>query len=62
LGVFEIACLGSQTPYDLKEAIRQEIGPIDRQFLARVIDDFKERLESRLQSDGCHLTDIIFKT
>jgi len=25
---------------DLKEAIRQEIRPIDRQLLARVMDDF----------------------
>jgi len=29
---------------DLKEAIRQEIRPIDRQLLARVMDDFKNRL------------------
>ena len=46
---------------DLKEAIRQEIRPIDRQ-LARVMDDFKIRLENCIQSDGRHLTDIIFKT
>jgi len=45
---------------DLKEAIRQEIRPIDRQFLARVTDDFKERLENCIQEDGRHLTDIIF--
>ena len=31
---------------DLKEAIRQEIRPIDRQLLARVMDDFKKRLEN----------------
>jgi len=48
---------------DLKEAIRQEIRPIDRQSLARVMDDFlKKRLENCIQEDGRHLTDIIFKT
>ena len=46
---------------DLKEAIRQEIYPIDRQLLARVMDDFKKRLENFIQEDGRHLTDI-FKT
>ena len=64
LGVFEIACLYSQTPTlnDLKEAIRQEIRPIDRQLLARVMDDFKKILENCIQEDGRRLTDIIFKT
>jgi len=47
---------------DLKEAIRQEIRPIDRQLLARVMDDFKKRLENCIQEDGRHLADIIFKT
>jgi hypothetical protein len=28
---------------DLKEAIRQEIRPIDRQLLASVVDDLKKR-------------------
>jgi len=31
---------------DLKEAIRQEIRPIDRQLLAHVMDDFKKRVEN----------------
>ena len=52
----------SRTLNDLKEAIQQEIRPIDRQFLARVMEDFKERLENCIQEDGRHLTDIIFKT
>jgi len=47
---------------DLKEAIRQDIRLIDRQLLARVMDDFKKRLENWIQEDGRHLTDIIFKT
>ena len=48
---------------DLKEAIRQEIRPIDRQLLARVMDDLKKKnLENCVQKDGRHLTDIIFKT
>jgi len=51
----------SRTLNDLKEAIRQEIRPIDRQLLARVVDDFKERLENCIQEDGRHLTDIILK-
>ena len=51
-----------RTLNDLKEAIRQEIRPIDHQLLARVMDDFKKRLENCIQEDGRHLTDIIFKT
>ena len=51
-----------RTLNDLKEAIRQEIRPIDRKLLARVVDDFKKRLENRIQSDSRHRTDIIFKT
>ena len=48
---------------DLNEAIRQEIRPIDRQLLARVMDDLKKkRLENCIEEDGRHLTDIIFKT
>jgi len=64
LGVFEIACLHSQTRMlkDVKEAIHQEIRPIDRQLLVRVMDDFKKRLGNCIQEDGRHLTDIIFKT
>jgi len=52
-----------RTLNDLKEAIRQEIRPIDRQLLARVMDDLKKkRLKNCIQEDGRHLTDIIFKT
>ena len=51
-----------RTLNDLKEAIHQEIRPIDRQLLAPVMDDFKKRLENCIQEDGRHLTDIIFKT
>jgi len=47
---------------DLKEAIRQEIRPINRQLLARVMDDLKKMLENHIQEDGRHLTDIILKT
>jgi len=47
----------------LKETIRQEIRPIDRQLLVRAMDDLKKkRLENCIQEDGRHLTDIIFKT
>ena len=51
-----------RTLNDLKEAIRQEICPINRQLLARVMDAVKERLENYIQEDGRHLTDMIFKT
>jgi len=51
-----------RTLNDLKEAILQEIRPIDRQLLARVMDDFKKRFENYIQEDGRHLTGIIFKT
>jgi len=51
-----------RTLNDLKEAIRHEIHPFYRQLLARVMDDFKRRLENCIQEGGCHLTDIIFKT
>jgi len=49
---------------DLKEAIHQEICLMDRQLLARVMDDLKKkRLENCIQEDDFHhLTDIIFKT
>ena len=50
-----------RTLNDLKEAIRQEIGPIDHQLLARVMDDFKKKFENCIQEDGRQLTDIIFK-
>jgi len=46
----------------LKEAIHQEICPINRQLLASVMDDFKKKLENCIQEDHHHLTDIIFKT
>jgi hypothetical protein len=41
---------------DLKEAIRQEIRPINRQLLACVMDDFLKRLEYCIQEDSRHLT------
>jgi len=37
---------------DLKEAILQEIRAIERQLLARVMDDVKNRLENCIQEDG----------
>jgi len=48
----------------MKKAIRQEIRPIDRQLLARVMDDLKKKaLKTASKKTVCrHLTDIIFKT
>ena len=51
-----------RTLNDLKEAVRQEIRPIDRQLLARVMGDFEKRLQNCIQEDGRHLTNIVFKT
>ena len=51
-----------RTLNDLKEAVRQEIRPINRQLLACVMDDLKKRLENCIQEDSRHRTDIIFKT
>ena len=65
LAVFEIACLRSHTPCtlnDLKDVIRQEIRPFDRLLLARVMDDFKRRLENCIQEEGRRPIDIIFET
>jgi len=50
-----------RTLNDLKETIRQEIRPIDRQLLAVSWAILNKRLENCIQSDGRHLTDIIFK-
>ena len=47
---------------DLKDAIREEVLTIDQQLLARAMDDFKRRIENRIQEDGRHLNDIIFHT
>jgi len=53
----------TRTLNDSKEAIRQEIRPIDRQLLPRVMVDLKKKmLENYFQENGRHLTDIIFKT
>ena len=39
-----------RTLNDLKEAIRQEIRPIDRQMLARVMDDLKKKKKEGLKT------------
>ena len=66
LGVFEIACLHSQTPYVERfegshpsgnSSDRSSVvGPCHGRFKK------KKRLENCIQEDGRHLTDIIFKT
>jgi len=38
-----VYALKPRTLNDLKEAIRQEFRPIDRQLLARVVDDLKKK-------------------
>ena len=45
-----------RTLSDLKKATHQEIRPIDRQLLARVVDDFKKWLENFIHEDCRHRT------
>ena len=48
---------------DLKEVIRQEIRPFDRQLFGPCHGQFKKKtLENCTQEEGRHLTDIICKT
>jgi len=62
LGVFEITCLRSQAPTlnDLKESIRQEIRPIFRQLLARVMDDFGGKKGLKTESKKTVILPISF--
>ena len=46
----------------LKEAIREEIEEISPDMLARVMENFQERLQMCIGRQGHHLDDIIFKT
>ncbi|CAI6345148.1 unnamed protein product [Macrosiphum euphorbiae] len=50
-----------RTIEELKVAIRQEISAIPLDMLARVMDNFRERLYMCVARQGNHLDDIIFK-
>ena len=45
----------------LKENIRREIGSIEPSLLQRVAQNSRLRFEQRVQLDGRHLDDILFK-
>lgn len=47
---------------ELKEVIRREIQAIPRAMLQDSVRNFRERLEKCVQSEGCHLRDVIFAT
>lgn len=51
-----------RTLLELKEAITEEVRAIDLELLARVMDNFRRRIENCIQEDGHHLSDIIFHT
>lgn len=51
-----------QTIDELKAAIRQEIAAITPQLTQRVMQNFRNRLETCIGEEGHHLGDIIFKT
>ena len=47
---------------ELKRAIRFEIAAIPPQMIRRVIENFRERLQSCVSNNEKHLADLIFKT
>lgn len=51
-----------RTIEELKEAIVEEIAQIDDGMLARVMENFRERLQLCIAREGRHLDDIIFKS
>jgi len=47
---------------DLKERIQQEIDSIPPELTRGVMRSFRERLQQCVASDGCFMSDLIFKT
>jgi hypothetical protein len=52
----------SQTLKALKEAIREEVATIPQKMTNIVMENFRERLRQCIANNGCHLSDVIFKT
>jgi hypothetical protein len=46
----------------LKEAIRQEVSAITPEMILKVMDNYRERLHQCINIQGCHLSDVLFKT
>jgi len=51
-----------QTLEALKEVIRQEVAAITPEMILTVIDNYRERLHQCINIQGCHLSDVLFKT
>jgi len=46
---------------DLKVSIREEIATVPQEMLVNVMQNFEERLRTRVWQEGRHLSDIIFR-
>jgi len=46
----------------LKEAIRLEVAAIPPAMTRKAMDNFRERLQQSVINNGCHLSDVIFKS
>jgi len=51
-----------QTLKALKDAIREEVAAIPQEMTNIVLENFRERLQQCIANNGCHLSDVIFKT
>jgi len=51
-----------QTLEALKEAIRQEVAAITPEMILKVMGNYRERLYQFINIQGCHLSDVLFKT
>lgn len=47
---------------DLKEAIRAEISAISEETVAKVMENFEERLHECIYEEGRHLPEVLFRT
>jgi len=45
----------------LKVSIREEIAPVSQEMLVNVMQNFEERLRTRVRQEGRHLSDTIFR-
>jgi len=48
--------------YEKGATVAEGVRAIDQELLARVMDNFRRKIENRIQHDGHHLSDIIFHT
>ena len=45
----------------MKEAIRQEVAAITPEMVLKVTDNYRERLHQRINIQGRHFSDVLFK-